>query len=376
MKKAGLITYHNNRNYGAALQCYALQRAVSDMGVDCRVINYIPPVEKRENRLFDFSLSASAAIRNIRTLLSLSKRIRRKRAFEDFNSRCFRLTADAYRLPEQITQENLGMDMYITGSDQTFNLLISGDKEFRRAFFLPRITDAPKFAFAASMGENIGALSEDDALWIKERLKTYRAVSVREERTAQFIERLGLKKPPVLIDPSALFTAEEWNALCCSTGYESEEYILFYSVLSAPWVIRRVNAIARRTGLKVVAPHLKNRYELGCGFIRAEECGPGGFLSLVKNARLILTTSLHGTIFSLLYNKPFVAFVLGEGNRLQDIAGKAGVLSRLLREEDAIPETDELLRMDFDGVNSALARERAHALSFLKNALTVCAGEL
>lgn len=375
MKKAGLITYHNNRNYGAALQCYALQRAVSDMGIDCRVINYIPPVERRENRLFDFSLSVSAAIRNIRTLLSLRKRIRRKRAFEDFISRYIRLTPDAYRLSEQITEENLDMDMYITGSDQTFNLLISGDKKFRRAFFLPLITKAPKIAFAASMGENIGGLTEDDARWIKEMLKTYYAVSVREERTAAFIERLGLYKPAVLTDPTVLFTSEEWNALCRTTGYETKEYILFYSVLSAPWVIGRVKDIARRTGLKVIAPHLKNRYEMGCDFIRAEECGPEGFLSLIKNARLILTTSLHGTIFSLLYNKPFVTFVLGEGNRLQEIADKTGVKSRLLRENDAIFDTDELFYLNFDGINSALASERARALSFLKNTLTDCTGD-
>ena len=38
--KIGVITFHRAINYGAALQTYALQRAISDLGFDTEVIDY------------------------------------------------------------------------------------------------------------------------------------------------------------------------------------------------------------------------------------------------------------------------------------------------------------------------------------------------
>ena len=40
--KIGILTFHCAYNYGAMLQCYALQEYLSDCGIDVSVIDYRP----------------------------------------------------------------------------------------------------------------------------------------------------------------------------------------------------------------------------------------------------------------------------------------------------------------------------------------------
>ena len=40
MKKIGILTFHRAYNYGAVLQCYALQQYLKKQGADVYVIDY------------------------------------------------------------------------------------------------------------------------------------------------------------------------------------------------------------------------------------------------------------------------------------------------------------------------------------------------
>ena len=40
--KAAIVTYHYAYNYGAVLQCLALQRALFQLGIDAEVLDYRP----------------------------------------------------------------------------------------------------------------------------------------------------------------------------------------------------------------------------------------------------------------------------------------------------------------------------------------------
>ena len=38
--KTGILTFHRTTNYGAALQAYALQKKLTDIGVQAEIIDY------------------------------------------------------------------------------------------------------------------------------------------------------------------------------------------------------------------------------------------------------------------------------------------------------------------------------------------------
>ncbi|MBQ3642934.1 polysaccharide pyruvyl transferase family protein, partial [bacterium] len=52
MKKAAIITYHFANNYGAILQCYALQHAISNIGHQCEVVNFVSEKQEDNNSLY------------------------------------------------------------------------------------------------------------------------------------------------------------------------------------------------------------------------------------------------------------------------------------------------------------------------------------
>ncbi len=368
MKKVGLITIHNANNYGAVLQAYALQQAIIKLGYDCKIIDYTTKTELNDKKLFSFKLSIGSVIGNIRTLLSYSARKKRNRGFENFTRNNYKLTDKSYKELSELSNEDFDFDVFVTGSDQTFNLYLRGDIEARKAYFLPFVKCGRKISYASSMGEKMNELQQQDKEWMAARFKEYDHISVREINAAKFINELTGLKPEIVVDPTLLLDAEDWQKLCTEKIKSKDDYILFYSVLSDSWVIDKVNQISKITGLKVIAPHLKNRYELSTNYTRATEASPTDFLNLIKNAKLVCVTSFHGTVFSLLFNVPFVSFKLGEANRLTNLLNKAGLSDRMITSDSEV-QSDFLLDMDFENANKKISVEKEHSWDFLKNAL-------
>lgn len=51
--KIGILTFHRAHNYGAVLQCYALQQRLKMAGYDVSVIDYRQPAIERAYKCFD-----------------------------------------------------------------------------------------------------------------------------------------------------------------------------------------------------------------------------------------------------------------------------------------------------------------------------------
>lgn len=347
MKKIGIITLHNNCNFGAVLQTYATQKKLCELGHDAKIINYVNPYGKDEAKLFSKSLK-----NNLRTLSMLRGKALRIKKFKGFMSERYRLSGKAICDYNDLNENMFDYDIYLTGSDQTFNLFLKGDIEVRKQYFLPFVKKSKKISYASSMGEKIQNVTDDGRSFMKDALSSYDKVLVREEKTADFIENeLNLPRPTVVLDPTLLIKPEKWDELSKPIKYEKDSYILFYSVLSAPWVIKYVEETAKKLGLKVIAPHLKNRFEMSSDIIHYIDCGPEEFISLIKNASAVLTTSFHATAFSIIYNKPFYSLVMGEGNRIKTLLSSTGLEERAVFENDQKPFD---INISFDKANEKL----------------------
>jgi hypothetical protein len=98
--------------------------------------------------------------------------------------------------------------------------------------------------------------------------------------------------------------------------------------------------------------------------------GPSEFLGLFKNASFILTSSFHGTAFSVNYNKPFYSIVRKGGavnSRMISLLGNLNLESRLLFVDTDFPKDD--IFIDFSKANLVLQKEREKSLTFLAAAL-------
>ena len=85
----------------------------------------------------------------------------------------------------------------------------------------------------------------------------------------------------------------------------------------------------------------------------------------------VVTDSFHGTVFSLIFNKPFVAIINEERGaaRFRSLLDEVGLADRLVTDGKCFD--DSLLRkpIDYENVNKKLDKLRRTSLGFLKNNL-------
>lgn len=359
--RIGILTLQGATNYGAVLQVLALREHLMRCGHEVDIIDYYTP---EVYGFYDYHvLSKPVSARSI-----VSKTLRRGRnerefkAFESFrqehlsfSARCE--TRDDFRTVCE------GYDAIICGSDQVWNPKANGGHN--EEYFLGTLDGSRvcKVAYAASFGnvDCAKGLEGDIARW----LGGYSGISVREEEAVDFVSSLCGKSIQRVIDPSMLLDASDYKR------YERpldapEHYILTYMLGINDGMTKAVREASRALGLPVVALGRKMPEST---FIK--DIGPGEFLSLYRRADAVITSSFHGTAFSLLYGKPFVTFGNGGYNsRMETLLGVVGQMDRftvdgmnadrLLELLSAAPETP---------FSEVAASERNNAAVFLSDAL-------
>lgn len=309
MKKIGILTMHKVLNYGSALQAFALLHTLDKLQTDSVLIDYkFPNSIKRSIR--------TTIRRLFINLLSGFVFTRKKKRFQRFYQTYFKCTPKVYNTPKELQKGKFDFDIYMTGSDQVWNPLHVKDDT---SFLLP-FTDkkATKLAYAASFATT--EIPPHLKNKYSELLSEYKAISVREKSGITLAESLTGKKADLVCDPTLLLTKEEWSNLANQVPQRIKEpyilaYILTYAYNPYPEIDNIINEIQNKLNLKLVildgrAKDLKRK---NCTVIK--DAGPLEFLSLIKNASFIITTSFHGTAFALNFEKPFYSVVKSFDNK-------------------------------------------------------------
>ena len=111
------------------------------------------------------------------------------------------------------------------------------------------------------------------------------------------------------------------------------------------------------------------------GFHLSKANAPGDFISLVKNASLVLSNSFHGTAFATIYNKPFISVIDADqqnavnnnDSRKIDYLNLLGLQDRLIKND--LPSKEELLNCDFTQANKKIKEFREKSYKYLCDAL-------
>ena len=150
--KIAIITLHRVYNYGSALQAYATQTVFERAGYEAEVIDYI--TEQRTKKQIMKTAAAgsnkgmsSTAYRFFKMFSVLLKEM----TFGKFVKKNLHLTKQ-YITADDLEKDPPQADIYVTGSDQTWNSQYNGGVD--RGFFLtfaPK--DKAKVSFVASFGK-------------------------------------------------------------------------------------------------------------------------------------------------------------------------------------------------------------------------------
>ena len=363
-KKIGIITYHSANNYGAMLQVYALQEVVKKYEKDVYIIDYRN--EKVENNYKIFKFHGKNPIRLVKQLVknlkNLPQNYRRNQKFINFKNTYMSLSKDQYKSQVALKNNPPDYDVYITGSDQVWSTHITGELEDAYALNFGKDT-VKRISYAASIGKS--KIEEKDKEQYQKKLAKMDCISVREDMAKEELQKLISKDIEVVLDPTLLMNTKEWDKIANQSQEKIRgEYILVYELLKDDRIQKIVEMLKRKTNLKIVS--LKS-LSIKKEDIDKDEyvTGPIEFVSLIKNAKYVVTNSFHGTVFSILYEKEF--FVVPPqktGARMVHLLEKLELKEKMLT-EDEIEQVNLAQKTDYKKVKGILEKERQQSIKFL-----------
>lgn len=367
-KKAQVITLQNVRNYGSVLQALATQEVLERHGLEVWFYNYFK--NGRNNGIFartkGYSKKDGLAGKIVKSAMLVPTFIRQDQLFDHFLKKYLHTIPTAVCDEEDFKQLTLDADVYITGSDQTWN---SGwNNGILPPLFLSFAPeDKPKIAYAASFGK--AKLDDWEIEETLKRLLRYQAISVRESSAVDIIDDLniGIKAVHVL-DPTLQVNGDYWRRML-SHPVKHEKYCLLYQLNHNAKFDKFAIEFAHRKGLKLI--RWCNRYDqirLPAD-IKLAVPTVDDFVSYIDYADIILTDSFHCTAFSHNLNKQFFSVLPNEfGGRIGSLLKLTGLENRRIKDLHDFTVCD-MPDIDYKPVNAILEKERNVADDFLTKAL-------
>lgn len=377
--KIGIISlYYRNYNFGGALQAYAL----------CQYLNKKYDAEQIAVK-FTFSdylllqISRTHGMKKVKSILSFLKyhvlRISskilhplitckisaRKRKFDFF---CEEIPHSRHvYTPDSIEQTNDIYDTFICGSDVVWNC---GMPALITAL---GFTQKRKIAYAPSVGKSI--LPD----WWKEEYISYVKkipwISMREQSTANQLEKILDRQVECVLDPTFLLTKKDWDK--CIGREEKHTKDCFCYILGDNDIQRKqIIEFAEKNGLRLVTePNISTQSFRKCdknfGDIKDYDSGPKEFITRIKNAEVILTDSFHACVFSIIYNKEFYA-IPRINNTDEALSGRIKSLLEMVDLKERYVQNIQLqerMNIDYSRVNVLVEKLRKKSIAFLERSL-------
>lgn len=348
--KIGIVTIYDMTNYGNRLQNYAVCKSFEKEGVYAETLvceKKVPFFTGIKRRLLNELHAHTLPIYLISDLGYI-----RWCKFEKFTRKHIPTRIfynDDLSLPKEINNE---YTEFVAGSDQIWNYEFPGrfgNYEIHcKDYFLTFADKSKRNSLSASFG--ITDIKEEWRQRYCTWLDSFKNLSVRENAAAELIQKLIGKNAKILIDPTMYLTADEWRGISSKPRRIdfSEPYLLEYFLSADSSHDNSIQIIADKMHLK--------RYKLwDISHKDLFIAGPDEFIYLIDHATLICTDSYHATVFSILFEKPFITYERGDMNsRIDTLLQTFGLEERKCCEIAG----ENLLKISFEGSKQVLESKR------------------
>ena len=332
--KVRILTFHRAHNYGAFLQCYALKTYLEQSGHSVDVLDYWPDGHNNAYKIFDsYRFRKASFLQKIKILISFIFSFRRKsiRAAKTKKiQKDFLKLSDNPKYRTGMDLSDIEYDLLIYGSDQIWwNSTLPGYKGYDWAYwgdFVPENTK--KISYAASMG--IIDLTDEDKTEIAGHLLNFEKVSVRESTLKTALECFVDTPVSLVCDPVFLLDKESW--LNASRSYTlPDRYVLLFNLMHSPDAKIVAETVSRKLSCPVVeVTSMVMPWRFGRYLIQKADAFE--FINIISNATFVVTSSFHGTAFSVIFEKQFLALGMKKNSgRVASLLSKLELSDRLIQ---------------------------------------------
>jgi hypothetical protein len=330
--KVGILTYHHVTNYGSWLQAYALKTVLQQLGHSVEFVDYRPykSVFYYLQALYPFRQGKRRPyfnpdwIANIIKAWKFRQLLRNKMTLG--KPKCYTQTG--------LRQYAQRYDVLICGSDQIWDIH-SPIRRYDSAYFLDFAANQTtrKISYAASCGSTteLGTYRTE----VTQLLNQFETILVRDRNTLNLLQQDCQLTATKVLDPTLLMA--DYSELV-RLPQTKQKYLLVYYQGRMPLAqVALTQAIARARGLSIISVGyhhpVAQQNLIGIGI---EE-----WLGYFSQASYVLTDTFHGTIFSILFRRPFSVFVnAAKSLKVIDLLNDVGLENRAIVDASTVSPAD------------------------------------
>ena len=299
----------------------------------------------------------------------------RMKAFDEFKKNKFIKLSTEYVGYKELCKGAKKYSAVISGSDQLWSPA-GLPTNFYNLMFVP--DEVRKISYASSFG--VSNIPTHQIEGTREYLKRFNWISMREQRGVEIVESITNIKPSFVCDPTMLLTKEEWIDFANSSKFKIKDpYIFCYFLGERKDIRKHANELKDKTGCKIIVMRHVDKYlkmDDKFGDYAPYDVSPIDFVSLLLNAKYVLTDSFHGTIFSIMLEKQFITFYRvkpttsgSTHSRIDSLLSKFLLQDRLFK-SDIYNEINEPI--NYSEVTPKVCKFRIESLNLLKDNLEKC----
>ncbi len=366
--KIGILTIPFNNNYGGYLQSYALMTVLKNMGHSPTVI-----MRRQNRRSYTLRAKLSFFIKNVFKTVKERRRYpynlnqetlfkyRGKNMLTFVNRNIQPQTKYLYTTKDLQAECNDTFDAYIVGSDQIWRpIYVKGNIS---NYFLDFVGEhhVKRISYGASFGSSTPEYTDTEKAVCGKLLEKFDAVSVRESGALRVFENLGwrVNHSQVVPDPTILLPQNHYNELIPSVNTIAKGRIFCYVLDKNDANTEIISTIQQR-----LHKHIYEIADIQKGYAVLPSIET--WLSAIRDCDFVITDSYHGTVFSIIFNKPFLVCVNKDrgADRFTSLLETFGLENHTSL---VYPDIDD--HFDWAAVNSVLEEKRKEGISFLEKAL-------
>lgn len=366
--KIGILTFQDAINFGAQLQCLAMQEILKVMGHQPQVIQ----LEFSRRRAFyrGIGIKKNGIIKAVMIMISrmlFAKRMRQQ--FVQYKNKYLNLSPVC--TIDTIAHIANQYDAIITGSDQIWGW--SGHSH--ATYFIGWEPTFPgrRISYAPCCAKN--QTEERHRERIANLLHRYDHISVRNQTTYDFVNQLTGIIPPIVADPTFLISFDKYISQTPKAPYSHYivAYIIGNEIEGGHSSI--IKGIRQEIGnIPVISIVLSENSPLWFSWADKtyRTLNPIDWLNLLYYSSFVYTDSFHASVFALKFHKRFIAYYAEEAraSRFIDMASRYNLSRWIITDnQDAVKKESYRLTPDFASTDKLLQAQIHESLQFLQTAL-------
>tara|TARA_B100000965_G_C19584544_1_gene755106 strand:+ start:1482 stop:2516 length:1035 start_codon:yes stop_codon:yes gene_type:complete len=339
-----IYTYNFTSNYGAILQAFSLGNYLNSVLNSEVFFSSYHPAELKYHEFLSPMISKKPS----KALGHLKKNIKI-------------ILWRNYYLKRLIKKKNAqDQRMYsIYGSDEIWNFLnpYYGFSDY----YFGKEKYGKKIAYAASIGKaTFQDLNDHQKQKLIVLLNNFHSISVRDDNTAEFVNKLIGKTPEIVVDPTLLS-----NPIFFSSSNKinsKKKYAAIYGLNFSKDEIEKIKKFCEKENLELISVGYFNSW------IRNNKIGinPSEFYEYIKKSSCVFTSMFHGIVLSIKSNRNFWYTVDPiRRYKVRHIISKFNLESRNLSSAKNLEGN-----IDFEKINQLLDKWIKQSQNFLINSVS------